>query len=249
MAALNQDPSVAYAFSTYSAKVPQLVLELDRTKARTLNVPVSRVFSTLQAQLGSRYVNDINLYDRVFQVKVQADTPFRDSVEDITRLYVRSDDGHMVPLSSLVTLSTVLGPQSVARYNLFSAAQFIGAAAPMVSSGEALAAVEAVAAKTLPDGYAFEWSGMSFQEKQIGGEAAILLSLAFFFGYLFLVGLYESWTVPLSVILSIAVGHPRRSGRPHDCRPAHVHLRPDRPGAPGGPGGQERDSHRGIRQG
>ena len=205
MAALNQDPSVAYAFSTYSAKVPQLALELDRTKARTLNVPVSRVFSTLQAQLGSRYVNDINLYDRVFQVKVQADTPFRDSVEDIARLYVRSDDGHMVPLSSLVTLSTVLGPQSAARYNQFSAAQFIGAAAPMVSSGEALHAVEAVAAKTLPDGYAFEWSGMSYQEKQIGGEAAILLSLAFFFGYLFLVGLYESWTVPLSVILSIAV--------------------------------------------
>ncbi len=205
MAALNQDPSIAYAFSTYSANVPQLSLDLDRTKASTLKVPVSRVFSTLQANLGSRYVNDINLYDRVFQVKVQADAPYRDAVDDIARLYVRSDDGHMVPLSSLVSLSMVLGPQSVARYNQFSAAQFIGAAAPMVSSGEALTAVEEVAKKTLPDGYAFEWSGMSYQEKQIGGEASILLSLALFFGYLFLVGLYESWTMPLSVILSIAV--------------------------------------------
>ena len=205
MVAMNQDPSIAYAFSTYSANVPQLSINLDRTKARTLNVPVSRVFSTLQAHLGSRYVNDINLYSRVFQVKVQADASFRDTVEDITRLYVRSDDGSMVPLSSLLTVSTVLGPQSISRYNQFVAARFIGSAVPWVSSGEALSAVEAIAEKTLPDGYGYEWSGMSYQEKKVGGQSAVLLTLALLFSYLFLVGLYESWTIPLSVILSIAV--------------------------------------------
>ena len=120
----------------------------------------------MQANLGSRYVNDINLNDRVFQVTVQADAPFRDTAEDITRLHVRSDDGNMVPLSSLMTISTVLGPQSVARFNQFSSASFIGAALPTVSSGEALATVERIAGETLPKGYDFDWSGMSFQEKK-----------------------------------------------------------------------------------
>ncbi|MGD9211154.1 MAG: efflux RND transporter permease subunit, partial [Desulfobacteraceae bacterium] len=205
MAAFNQNPAIASAFSTYSANVPQLSIELDRTKAKSLKVPVSRVFSTLQANLGSRYVNDINLYSRVYKVTVQADKQFRNSVEDITRLHVKSDDGHMVPLASLVKVSTVLGPQSVPRYNQFSAAQFIGAGLPTISSGDVLDTLEDIAAKTLPKGYGFEWSGMSYQERQIGGEAAILLILALFFGYLFLVGLYESWTIPLPVILSIAV--------------------------------------------
>ena len=205
MVALNQDPSIAYAFTSYSANVPQLSVNLDRTKARILKVPVSRVFSTLQANLGSRYVNDINLNDRVFQVTVQADAGFRDTAEDITRLYVRSDDGDMVPLSSLITVSTVLGPQSVARFNQFSSASFIGAALPTVSSGEALATVERVADKTLPKGYGYDWSGMSYQEKKIGNESTVLMVLALLFGYLFLVGQYESWTQPLPVIISIVV--------------------------------------------
>ncbi len=205
MIALNQDPSIAYAFSTYSANMPQLSIELDRIKAESLNVPVSRVFSTLQANLGSRYVNDINLYDRVFKVTVQADTPYRDSVDDITRLHVKSNDGNMVPLASLLSVKTVLGPQSVTRYNQFASAQFIGSALPTISSGEALKKIEAIAEKTLPDGFGYEWSGISYQERKIGGEATLLLLLALFFGYLFLVGLYESWTIPLPVILSILV--------------------------------------------
>ncbi len=205
MMALNQDPSIAYAFSTYSANVPQLSVNLDRTKAELLNVPVSRVFSTLQAQLGSRYVNDINLNDRVFQVRVQADTPFRNTAEDITALYVRSNDDKMVPLSSLLSVTPTLGPQSISRYNQFTAAQFIGAARPGVSSGQALTEVERIADKTLPAGYSYEWSGMSYQEKKIGGEAFVLLALALLFGYLFLVALYESWTIPMPVILSITV--------------------------------------------
>ena len=134
--AANQDPTLRAVFSTYSADVPQLFLNLDRTKAESLNVPVSRVFSTLQAQLGSRFVNDFNLYSRVFQVKVQADAPYRNAVDDIRKLHVRSDEGKMVPISSLASLSTVLAPQLVTRYNQFAAAQVNGEANTGFSSGE-----------------------------------------------------------------------------------------------------------------
>ena len=203
--AANQDPALQAFFSTYSADVPQLALDLDRTKAEMLNVPVSTVYSTLQANLGSRFVNDFNLFSRVYQVKVQADTPFRNTVEDITKLHVRSTDGGMVPIGNLATISTVLAPQVVTRYNQFTSAQINGEAAVGVSSGEAMDAMERVAARTLPDGYAYQWSSLSYQERQTGGQAPLLLALALIFGYLFLVGKYESWTIPLSVIVSISV--------------------------------------------
>ena len=203
--AANQDPTLRAVFSTYSADVPQLFLNLDRTKAESLNVPVSRVFSTLQAQLGSRFVNDFNLYSRVFQVKVQADAPYRNAVDDIRKLHVRSDEGKMVPMSSLASLSTVLAPQLVTRFNQFAAAQVNGEADTGFSSGEAIATMSQIAAKTLPDGYGYEWSGLSFQEQKSSGQAPVLLALALLFGYLFLVGQYESWTIPLPVIISISV--------------------------------------------
>ena len=203
--AANQDPVLTGVFSTFSADVPQLFLNLDRTKAEILKVPVSRVFSTLQAQLGSRYVNDFNLYNRVFQVKIQADAPYRDTLEDINRIYLRSNDGHMVPLSSLATLSTVLAPQLVTRYNQFASAQVNGEAAPGYSSGQAMEAMAQVAAKTLPENFGYEWSALSYQERKSGGQAPILLALALLFGYLFLVAQYESWTIPLSIIFSISV--------------------------------------------
>ncbi|CCK81944.1 efflux RND transporter permease subunit [Desulfobacula toluolica] len=206
MMALNQHPDIAMAFSTYSASVPQLYLNLDRTRARTLGVPVSEVFSTLQAHLGSKYVNDINLYDRVFQVTIQAEASFRDTLEDIGKLYVRSGTGNMIPISSILTVSTVLGPQSVTRFNQFSSATFMGGAFPWVSSGQTLTSVEQTAKKSLPGGYGIEWTGMSYQEKkQTGGDTAMTLGLALLFAYLFLVALYESWTVPLSVVFSISV--------------------------------------------
>ena len=203
--AANQDPELRAVFSTFTADSPQLFLDLDRTRAELMKVPVSRVFSTLQSQLGSKYVNDFNLYSRVFQVKIQADAQFRDSVEDIGRLYVRTDDGEMAPMSSLASLHTVLAPQMVTRYNQFSSAQINGGGSPGHSSGEAMAAMERIAAKTLPDGYGYEWSGLSYQEKRIGGQGTIMLGLALLFGYLFLVAQYESWTIPLSVIISISV--------------------------------------------
>lgn len=203
--AANQDPALQAVFSTYSADVPQLSLDLDRTKTEMFNVPVSDVYSTLQANLGSRFVNDFNLFSRIYQVRVQADAPFRKTAEDITRLHVRSNDGRMVPIGNLATISTVLAPQIVTRYNQFTSAQINGEAAFGVSSGEAMAAMERVAARTLPEGYAYQWSGLSYQEQQTGGQAPILLALALIFGYLFLVGKYESWTIPLAVITSISV--------------------------------------------
>ncbi len=203
--AANQDPALMRVFSTYTANTPQIFVNLDRTRAETLKVPVSRVYETLQAQLGSRYANDFNLYGRVYQVKVQADAPYRDTVKDIGKLYVRSNEGKMVPMDSLVTLSTVLAPQIVNRYNQFTSVQISGGAAPGFSSGDAMAAMKRVAAKTLPEGYAYDWSAMSFQERKAIGQVSILFLLALVFAYLFLVGQYESWNIPLSIITSIPV--------------------------------------------
>ena len=203
--AANQDPALMRVFATYTANTPQIFVDLDRTRTETLKVPVSRVFSTLQAELGSRYVNDFNLYGRVYQVKVQADAPYRDAVKDIGKLYVRSNEGKMVPMDSLVTLSTVLAPQLVNRYNQFTSVQINGGAAPGFSSGDAMAAMKQVAAKTLPEGYSYDWSAMSFQEQKAGGKVLILFALALVFSYLFLVGQYESWNIPLSIIISIPV--------------------------------------------
>jgi hydrophobe/amphiphile efflux-1 (HAE1) family protein len=203
--AANQDPTLMRVFSTYTANTPQVFVNLDRTRAEILKVPVSRVFSTLNKNLGSGYVNDFNLYGRTYQVKVQAETRYRDTLDDISRLYVRSNDGKMVPMKSLITLSTVLAPQIVYRYNQFTSVQINGNAAPGFSSEEAMAAMERLAAKTLPPGYAYAWSSMSFQERKAGGTVSLLFALALLFAYLFLVGQYESWNIPLSIILSIPV--------------------------------------------
>ncbi len=203
--AANQDPALSRVFTTYSADTPQLSLSIDRTRVESLNVPISTIFSTLQAQLGGRYVNDFNLNDRGYQVKVQADSAYRDSIDDIARLYVRNSTGGMVPMTSLATLNTLLGPQTVDRYNQLTSIKINGGAAPGYSSGEAMAALQAVAAKTLPAGYTYDWSGMSYQERKSSGQVTILFALALLFAYLFLVGQYESWNIPLSIIISVPV--------------------------------------------
>jgi hydrophobe/amphiphile efflux-1 (HAE1) family protein len=203
--AANQDPALSGVFSTYTADTPQVFVNLDRTRAEVLKIPVSRVFATLRNHLGSTYVNDFNLYGRTYQVKVQAEARYRDTLEDIDRLYVRSNDGNMVPMKSLITLSTVLAPQIVYRYDQFTSVQVNGNAAPGSSSSEAMATMERLATETLPPGYAFDWSSISYQERKAGGNVLILFALALVFGYLFLVGQYESWNIPLSIILSIPV--------------------------------------------
>lgn len=204
--AANQHPALNRVFTTYSADTPQIFVDVDRTRAQYLKVPVARIFSTLQAQLGSAYVNDFNLGGRTYQVKVQADGPYRDTAEDIRDLYVRSNDHKMVPLTSLVTLRTVLGPQLIKRYNQFASADFNGNAAPGFSSGQAMAAMEQVASDVLTPGFDYEWSALSYQEKTTGGQVVWLFALALVFAYLFLVAQYESWNLPLSIVLSIPVG-------------------------------------------
>ncbi|HTM74102.1 MAG TPA: efflux RND transporter permease subunit, partial [Pseudolabrys sp.] len=204
--AANQDSKLSRVFSTYSATSPSIYLDIDRDKARILGIDISSIFQALQTSLGGFYVNDINLFGRTWQVQVQAESQDRASVDDIYRINVRSSEGKMVPLRSLVEVRIALGPQGLIRYNNTRAATAQGGSAPGVSSGQALAAMDAVAAKTLPNGYRGAWTDISFQEKRAEGQTTIILGFALLFAYLFLVALYESWTIPVPVLLSVSVG-------------------------------------------
>ena len=204
--AANQDPQLAHVFSTFAANTPSIFLDIDRKKVQVLGVKLTDVFQTLQAALGAAYINDFNMFGRTWQVQVQAEAIDRNSVEDIYRLNVRSADGQMIPLRSLLETRTVLGPQALIRYNNRLAVTVQGTPAPGISSGQALAAVEAVAAKTLPNGYRGDWTDISFQEKRAEGTLGPILAAAMLFAFLFLVALYESWTIPVPVMLSVTVG-------------------------------------------
>ncbi len=199
----NQSNGLAGVFSTFSADSPQLFMDIDRSRAELYGVSPATIFGAAQAQLGSSYVDDFNLSSRVFQVRLQNDAQFRSRVEDIQRLKVRSANGALIPLQAIASISTVYGPSSINRYNLFPAAAINGQPAPGVSSGEALVAMEKVAAETLPPGFGFEWTGLALQEKQAGAQTTILLVMGIVFTYLFLVAQYESWSIPVAVILSV----------------------------------------------
>jgi hydrophobe/amphiphile efflux-1 (HAE1) family protein len=206
LVAANQDPKLDRVFSTFSATNPSLYLDIDRDKAQILGVRLNDVFQALQASLGGYFVNNMNLYGRTWQVQVQADATDRTSIDDLYRINVRNDKGQMIPMRSLVEVRTVVGPPSIIRYNNLRAVTVQGAPAAGVSSGQALTAMEAVAARTLPDGYAGEWTDTAFQEKRAEGKTALILGFALLFAYLFLVALYESWTIPVPVLLSVSVG-------------------------------------------
>ena len=202
----NQDPALAGVFSTYAANVPQLFLDIDRDKAEALGVPVAEIFSVLQASLGSSYVNDFNLFGKVYRVIIQAEARYRNTVEDIGRLHVRNAAGDMIPLRALVAdVETILGPLSISRYNQVQAAALSGSNRGGFSTGEAIRALEAVAGRVLPEGYAIEWTGTSRQELEAGGLVVVVFALALVFAYLFLVAQYESWSTPVSVILSVVI--------------------------------------------
>jgi len=200
---INQQPEIGGVATTFSADVPQIFVEVDRTRAEALGVSAADIYSTIGANFGSRYVNDFTLQGRVFQVNLQADAEHRADAEDILNLHVRSRTGAMVPLRTVVSTTTVLAPFVISRYNLAVAAAINGQAAPGGSSGAAMDAIERVAAEVLPAGYGFEWSGLSFQERRSGGQEPIVFALAFLFAYLFLVALYESWMLPVAVVLSL----------------------------------------------
>ena len=204
--AANQEPQLSRVFSTFSATNPSIYLDIDRDKAQILGVQLSAVFQALQASLGGYFVNYMNLFGRTWQVQVQAEADDRASVDDIYRINVRNAKGEMIPLRSLLEVRVVVGPPALIRYNNKRAVTVQGSPAPGVSSGQALSAMEAVAARTLPPGYAGEWTDTAFQEKRAEGKTAIILGFAVLFAYLFLVGLYESWTIPVPVLLSVSVG-------------------------------------------
>ena len=202
----NQDPALRNVFSTYSANVPQLFLEIDRDKAEALGVPVAEIFSVLQTSLGSSYVNDFNLFGKVYRVIIQAEARDRDAVEDVTRLHVRNGAGDMIPLRALLAnVRPILGPLSITRYNQVQSAAITGSNRAGFSTGDAIQAFDSVARRSLPAGYAIEWTGATRQELEAGGFILVIFTLALVFAYLFLVAQYESWSTPVPVIASVAI--------------------------------------------
>ncbi|MGO1070788.1 efflux RND transporter permease subunit [Lysobacter sp. CA199] len=199
-----QTPGMGYANSTYQANVPQLDAEVDRVKAKAQGVPLTELFDTLQTYLGSAYVNDFNQFGRTWQVIAQADGSFRDSVEDIANLRTRNDRGEMVPIGSMVSVKQTFGPDPVLRYNGYPAADIAGDVDPRVmSSAQAMDVVRDVTAKVLPHGMEIEWTDLSYQQASQGNAALIVFPLAILLAFLVLAALYESWTLPLAVILIV----------------------------------------------
>jgi hydrophobe/amphiphile efflux-1 (HAE1) family protein len=201
--AARKRPELAGVFSTFSARVPQLKFDVDRTKARRLDVPISDLFATLQTHLGGYYVNDFDLYGKVWKVIVQAEGGVRTKPEDIENLYVLNRKGERVPLSSLGEVRYALGPIDVPHYNLYAAAKVNGGPAPGYSSGQALAAMQQVADEVLPEGFGVEWTGTTFQEQKTGNQSAYIFALSVVCVFLFMAALYESWVRPAVIVLTV----------------------------------------------
>jgi hydrophobe/amphiphile efflux-1 (HAE1) family protein len=201
MIAANQTPGIAFAFSLFNTATPQVRTDIDRSRAEMLGVPVSRVHEAMGVYLGSAFVNDFNLLGRTWRVTAQADAPFRTGVEDIARLRTRSDSGAMVPLGSIATFQETSGPYRMPRYNLYPAVELQGEALPGVSTGQAIALMERVLAENLPEGFSYEWTEIALQEKLVGNTAPIAFGLAVVFVFLVLAAMYESWLLPLAIVL------------------------------------------------
>ncbi|MFC3124809.1 efflux RND transporter permease subunit [Pseudoroseomonas globiformis] len=206
IAAANQDPRLAQVFSTFTASSPSLFLDIDRDKAQALGLSMSDVFTTLQATLGSAFVNNFNLYGRTWQVLVQAEAVDRRDSSALWKIQIRNSRGIMVPLRAIATVRTVTGPQFITRYNNYRSITVNGNPGAGVSSGGAMEAMEEISRENLPAGYTFEWTGTAYQERQASGQAGAILGLAVLFAFLFLVALYESWVIPIPVMLSVTVG-------------------------------------------
>lgn len=198
-----QSPQLTGLRPTFNANTPQVTVEVDRTRANQLQVSVEDIFNTLQALLGSTYVNDFNQFNRAYRVYVQADTQFRSNPEDIKRLYVRSQTDKMIPLANLVKVTQTIGPSIITHYNLFRAINITGAASPGVSSGQAIRAMESVAAETLPKGFGYEWSGLSLEEIQAGSSSFIIFGLGIVFVFLTLAAQYENYIDPVIIMLTV----------------------------------------------
>ena len=191
--------------SALQADIPQLYFDVDRDKVKFAGVPLADVFSTMKAYTGSVYVNDFNMFNRIYRVYIQAEAPYREHKENINLFFVRGTDNAMIPLTSLGTTSYTTGPGSIKRFNMFNSSVILGEAADGYSSGQAMEIIEQIAREHLPENIGVEWSGLSFQEKQAGGQTGMVLALVFMFVFLFLAALYESWMVPVAVLLSLPV--------------------------------------------
>jgi hydrophobe/amphiphile efflux-1 (HAE1) family protein len=203
LAAANKRPELSHVFSNLSVNVPQLYLDIDRTKAKALNVSINSLFLTLQTYLGSYYVNNFTKYGQTYRVMVQAESQLRSHIEDINKLYVKSLDGQMVPLSALIKVKSMYGPYNLPHYNLYTAAMVTGNSGPGYSSGQAMQAIEEVAHQILPKGIEYEWTGITYQQLKAGNIAVFIFMLCLVFVFLFLAALYESWTMPFMILLTV----------------------------------------------
>jgi hydrophobic/amphiphilic exporter-1 (mainly G- bacteria), HAE1 family len=206
LAAANRDPRLTRVFSTFTASNPSIYLDIDRAKAQALGLNMSDVFSALQATLGGIYINNFNLYGRVWQVNIQGEAANRNDISSLWRIYIRNRFGTTVPLASIAHAGIIVGPQVITRYNNYRAIPIQGSPSAGASSGAALAAMAQVSAKTLPPGYAYEWTGTAYQQQAAAGQTGAILGLAILFAFLFLVGLYESWMIPVPVLISVPIG-------------------------------------------
>ena len=191
--------------SSLQAEIPQLYFDVDRDKVKFSGVPLADVFSTMKAYTGSLYVNDFNMFNRVYKVYIQAEAPYREHKENINLFFVRGENNAMIPLTSFGDATYTTGPGSIKRFNMFTSSVIRGEAAKGYSTGQAMAALEEIAQKHLPENIGLEWSGLSYQEKQAGGQTGLVLTLVFVFVFLFLAALYESWLIPVAVLLSLPV--------------------------------------------
>jgi hydrophobic/amphiphilic exporter-1 (mainly G- bacteria), HAE1 family len=206
LAAVNQRPEIGAAFTFFNARTPSYKIDVDREKAKQLDVNISSVYSTLSTLLGSSYVNDINLYGRNFRVMEQADSTYRSSLNELNRYYVRNGSGTMVPLSSLITTTLIESPSLISHYNIYRSIEINGSAKQGYSSGQAIEALKEVAAQSLPAGYGYEFSGMSREEIKAGNSSLYIFALSIVFVFLFLASLYESWALPFSVLFAVPIG-------------------------------------------
>ena len=203
MGAAQQTPGLVGVFTTFTANTPQVYLEIDRTKAQMLNVPIGAIFEALQNNLGAAYVNDFNAFGRVYQVRLSADARFRIERDSIARLRVRSAEGALVPLGTLVEIKDVAGPSLVQRYNMYTSVPLQGSAAPGVATGTALNAMEGLTGRILPPGIGFEWTELAYQERATGDTAVFIFALSVVFVFLVLAAQYESWALPLAIVLIV----------------------------------------------
>jgi HAE1 family hydrophobic/amphiphilic exporter-1 len=203
VAEANKTPGIANSFTTFAAATPQMFVDVDRDKAQMLKVPVTNIFEAMRVFMGSAYVNDFNMFGRTYRVTAQADGDYRLDRESVSKIRVRSAEGHMVPLGSLVTFKEISGPERVPRYNLFPSAEVQGTAIPGISSGQALKIMRELALEKLPPGVKYEWTDLSFQESRVGSTGYLIFVLSVIFVFLALSAQYESWSLPLAILLIV----------------------------------------------